>query len=190
MTPKILAFSGSARSESYNHRALDHAVAGARTAGAEVTLIRLRDFSLPIYDGDLEAQAGLPAGALELKELFKAHQGLLIASPEYNSSFSALLKNTLDWVSRAHAGESGLAPYRNKVAVLVAASPGALGGARGLRQLREILAVLGVLVLPRQYTIPHADQDLEAGRESPRHVDALLGVGAELAQACRKWNRA
>ena len=97
------------------------------------------------------------------------------------------MKNTLDWISRAHEGESGLVPYRNKVAALVAASTGPLGGVRGLRQLREILAVLGVLVLPRQHTVPHAAQDLEAGREQARHVDALMGVGAELAGACLKW---
>ena len=188
MTPKILAFSGSARDDSYNRRALTHAVAGAQAAGAEVTLLHLRDFPLPIYDGDLEAREGIPAPALQLKELFKAHHGLLIASPEYNSSFSALLKNTLDWVSRAHEGESGLVPYRNKVAALVAASTGPLGGARGLRQLREILAVLGVLVVPRQHTVAHAAQDLESGREEARHVEALAAVGAELAHACRKWN--
>ncbi len=188
MTPKILAFSGSARTDSYNRRALEHAVAGARAAGAEVSLIHLRDFSLPIYDGDLEARTGLPASVLELKRLFKVHHGLLIASPEYNSSISALLKNALDWVSRAHEGESGLVPYRNKIAALVAASTGPLGGVRGLRQLREILAVLGVLVLPGQHTIPHAAQDLEGGREAARHAETLAAVGAELAAACIKWH--
>src|SRR4051794_35159357 len=106
-TPRILAFAGSTRTESYNKKLVPIAVAGARAEGAEVTLIDLRDFPLPLFDQDLEAQ-GTPANAGKLKELFLAHHGLLIASPEYNSSITAVLKNAIDWVSR---GQPSLAAF-------------------------------------------------------------------------------
>src|SRR6185295_2879266 len=98
--PKILAFAGSMRKDSFNKKLIRVAAEGARSAGAEVTLIDLKDFPLPVYDGDLEAAEGLPAGAKKLKELFLQNQGLLIASPEYNSSIPGTLKNAIDWVSR------------------------------------------------------------------------------------------
>src|SRR5882724_2223682 len=97
MNPKILAFAGSARTASFNKRLVRIAVAGAQAAGAEVTLIDLRDFPLPVMDQDLEEREGLPENARKLKELFLQHQGLLISSPENNSSMSALFKNTIDW---------------------------------------------------------------------------------------------
>ena len=112
--PRILAFAGSAREESFNKRLVRVAAAGAEAAGVACTVLDLRDFPLPIYDGDLEAAEGLPENAKRLRELFLAHQGLLIASPEYNSSISPLLKNTLDWVSRAPAASDrrGSRPVR------------------------------------------------------------------------------
>lgn len=155
---KILAFSGSTREGSWNRKLVAVAAQAAREAGAEVTLIDLRDYALPLYDGDLEAKEGLPDAAVALKTLFKDHQGLLIASPEYNSGFSGVLKNTIDWVSRQHGEESGLVPYRGKVAALLAASPGGLGGIRGLAMLRLILNGLQVMVIPQQHALSRAGQ--------------------------------
>jgi NAD(P)H-dependent FMN reductase len=185
MNPKILAFAGSTRNGSFNRQALDHAVQGARDAGAEVTLIDLRDYSLPLYNGDLEESHGLPEAAIRLKGLFKSHQGLLLGCPEYNSSITPLLKNTLDWVSREHDGESGLAPYEGKLAALVAASAGNLGGLRGLRHVREILTTLQVLVIPKQMGLARADKEL-ADPASPR-LKGLAETGKALADAIRRW---
>jgi NAD(P)H-dependent FMN reductase len=186
---KILALSGSLRSESYNTLALTHTVRGAREAGADVTVLDLADFALPIYHGDLEAQ-GMPAPARALKTLFKAHQGLLIASPEYNGSLSPLLKNTLDWVSRAVDGESGLVPYAGKFAGIVAASSGVSGGQRGLRHLREILTILQVIVLPRQHTVAHAGQTLASDTPEAAQITGLETVGRELAHSLARWHQA
>ncbi len=135
--PKILAFAGSTRSASFNKRLARIAAEGARKAGADVTFIDLRDYPMPLYDGDLEDKEGLPANAKKLKEIFLAHKGLLIASPEYNSSMPGVLKNTIDWVSRvSDPKEVPLACFDGKVATLMSASPGALGGLRGLVHLR------------------------------------------------------
>jgi chromate reductase, NAD(P)H dehydrogenase (quinone) len=132
---------------------------------------------MPLYDGDLEDRDGLPDNALRLKALFKEHDALLIASPEYNSSIPPLLKNTIDWVSREWQGESGLVPYQNKVAAILAASPGQLGGMRMLPHLRQMLNTLGVLVLPGQFALSNADQafDAETGAlKSPARLHALV----------------
>jgi NAD(P)H-dependent FMN reductase len=158
IAPRILAFAGSTRRESFNKRLIRIAVEAARQAGAEVTHIDLADFPLPLFEQDLEAEAGLPQNAVALKTLFLEHEGLLIASPEYNSSITPLLKNTIDWVSRQLPGEASLAAYKGKVAAIVAASPGKLGGLRGLVHLRSILGNIGVLVLPDQLAVPEAHQ--------------------------------
>lgn len=175
--PKILAFSGSIRRGSWNRKLIRAAVDAAGAAGGDVTLIDLADYPLPLYDGDLEDRDGLPDNALRLKALFKEHDALLIASPEYNSSIPPLLKNTLDWVSREWQGESGLVPYQNKVAAILAASPGTLGGMRMLPHLRQILNTLGVLVLPGQFSLARADTafDEENGAlKSPARLHALV----------------
>ena len=145
-TPRILAFAGSTRKESYNTRLVHIAAEGARQAGAEVTVIDLKDYPLPLFDEDLESEQGAPESAGRLKQLFLSHQGLLISSPEYNSSITPLLKNTIDWVSRPAPDESPLAAYQGKFATLMAASPGALGGLRGLVHLRSIRVNIGVTV--------------------------------------------
>lgn len=161
MAARILAFAGSTRTGSFNKRLIRLAVRGAQEAGAEVTLIDLRDLPMPLYDGDLEATEGLPANAVRFKELMLAHQGLLIASPEYNSAFSGVLKNTLDWASRSAPGEAPLACFANKVAALMSASPGALGGLRGLVHLRLMLSNIRVLVLPDQVAVSKAHEAFE-----------------------------
>lgn len=172
---KILALAGSTRRDSLNRTLIQAATAIAQGAGAEVTLLDLNDYPLPLYNGDLEAREGLPESALRLKTLFKSHDALMIASPEYNSSVSPLLKNTLDWVSREWQGESGLLPYQNKLAAIMAASPGALGGMRMLPHLRQILNTLGVMVLPGQFSLAHADQAFDdTGLKSPQRLESLI----------------
>lgn len=158
--PRLLAFAGSLRKASYNRRLIPVLVEGARAGGAEVTLIDLRDFPLPIYDGDLEAE-GMPDAVRALQDLMREHDGLLVSTPEYNGSMPALVKNTLDWISRPMAeGGSGTALFRGKVAGIVAASPGALGGLRSLLVLRDALAKLGMIVLPEQAAVGNAAERL------------------------------
>src|SRR5262245_14759187 len=131
-TPRILAFAGATRTESFNKKLVKVVAGQVKDAGADVTTIDLRDYPMPLYDGDLEEQQGLPENAKKLKDLFKSHHGFLISAPEYNSSITGVLKNTIDWVSRPLPGEKRLEAYVGKTALLVAASPGALGGLRGL----------------------------------------------------------
>ena len=155
--PRIVAFSGSARRESLNARLVRVAAADAEAAGADVQLVDLADYPMPLYDGDLEKDSGLPKAARDLKALMRDSDGLLIASPEYNSSITPLLKNTIDWVSRAESkDEPGLVAYRGKVAALLSASPGGLGGLRGLVHLRAILGNIGMHVIPQQRALSRA----------------------------------
>jgi chromate reductase, NAD(P)H dehydrogenase (quinone) len=149
---KILAFSGSARRDSWNQRLVRIAAGYARELGCEVTELNLGELELPIFDEDLE-KGGTPAGATRLKQLMFAHQALLIACPEYNSSITPLLKNSIDWASRPAAGEKPLQAFRGKVCGLMSASPGALGGLRGLVHVRAILGNIGVLVIPDQVAV-------------------------------------
>ncbi len=156
--PRILAFAGSTRMGSFNKKLVKIAASGAKAAGAEVTHLDLRDIPLPQYDQDFEDREGLPAHARKLKDLMLAHQGFLISSPEYNSSISGVLKNAIDWASRPVPGEGSLACFSGKTAVLMSASPGMLGGLRGLVTLRSILGNLGTLVLPDQIAVAKAGE--------------------------------
>ena len=156
--PRILAFAGSTRTESFNKQLARIAVTAARAAGAEVTLVDLRDLPMPLFDQDLEAREGLPVQARRFKELLLSHEGLLISSPEYNSSLPGVLKNAIDWASRPDPGEAPLACFTGKVAALFSASPGALGGLRGLVHLRAMLENIRVMVLPDQLAIPRAHE--------------------------------
>ena len=186
--PKILAFAGSTREESFNKRLVTIAASGARAAGAQVTELDLRDLPLPLFDQDLETREGLPPNARKLQELLKAHDGLLIASPEYNSSISGVLKNAIDWASRAAPGEMPLAGFVDKVAVIMSASPGGLGGLRGLVHLRMILGNIHVLVLPEQMAIARAQDAFQPdGRlKDPRQHTAVEQLGATLTQVLVK----
>lgn len=189
---KILAFAGSARRDSLNKKLARFAAEAARAAGAEVTFIDLDDYPMPLYHGDLEAQSGMPENALKLRDLFLAHEALIIASPENNGSVSALLKNTLDWLSRGigdgKGRDSGLAPYAGKTALMLAASPGAFGGVRGLPQLRHILATLGVIVLATQVVLPRAHEafDGHGALKDPKPVEAAV---QQLVEVSRKLAR-
>jgi NAD(P)H-dependent FMN reductase len=156
---RLLAFSGSTRTGSLNQRLLDVAVAQAREAGAEVNSIALRDFDLPLYDGDLEANA-FPASADRLRALFIEADGFLIASPEYNGGMSGVLKNAIDWASRPREGEpmTALPAFRGKVAGIMAASISPFGGLRGLLALRQTLATIQTLVVTEQVLVPFAEK--------------------------------
>ena len=186
--PRILAFVGSSRKDSVNKKLLRVAAAAAEGAGADVTILDLAEYPLPLYDGDLEASAGLPENVRKLKALFLEHQGLMISAPEYNSSITPLLKNTIDWVSRPADGEGRLAAYQNKVAVLMAASPGALGGMRGLVHVRAILQNIGVMVLPDQRAIGGAmDAFDETGHlKDEKQKASIEGLGTQLAEVLEK----
>ncbi len=165
--PRILAFAGSLRAASYNKKLAKVAAECARAAGAEVIYVDLRDLPLPVFDEDIEAQ-GFPENATKLKELMKSHDGFLIACPEYNSSITAALKNAIDWASRERPNEKTLECFDGKVAALMSASPGALGGLRGLVAVRMLLGNIRVLVLPEQVAVPQAHQ---AFNESGTLVD-------------------
>lgn len=182
--PKILAFAGSARKDSWNKKLVNIAARGAYAAGAEVTLIDLRDFPLPLYDGDDESENGVPANALRLRELMLSHQGLLLASPEYNGSLSPLLKNVIDWTSRPVDGSLGLAPYSGKVAALLSTSPGGFGGLRGLVHVRAILGNIGVIVMPEQLAVGVAHEAFatDGSMTNPKQQAAVEELGTGLAR--------
>lgn len=180
-TPRILAFSGSARKGSLNQVIAGAAAQGALQAGADVTVVSLGDYELPLFDQDLEAE-GTPENAVKLKALFVEHDGFLIGCPEYNSSITPLLKNAIDWVSRPAEGEKPMVAYRGKTAALVAASPGALGGMRGLNHVRSILTNIGVYVIPSQVAVPVAHEKIADGEVTEdRTREKLVGIGRELA---------
>lgn len=186
--PKILAFSGSLRKGSYNQQVVTIAAGGARAAGAEVTVLDLREIPLPVYDADLEAGEGLPDNVRTLKGLMRSHDGFLIGSPENNSTLSAALKNAIDWASRPDGDEPTLACFKDKTAVIMAASPGGLGGLRGLGHLRSILSSIGVLVLPEQKAIPRVHEALAADGtlSDPGLQHAIEALGARLAEVLAK----
>jgi NAD(P)H-dependent FMN reductase len=188
MAPRILAFAGSARRESFNKKLVPIAARGARDAGAEVTLIDLKDFPLPLFDQDLEAEQGVLENGKKLKKLFVDHDGLLIASPEYNSSITAVLKNVIDWVSRPAPGEPPLVAFKGKFAALMSASPGALGGLRGLVHVRSILENIGVIVLPDQFAVGRAHEAFQpdGSLTDPRRHAGVEALGKTLASFLTK----
>lgn len=166
--PSIIAFAGSAREESFNKKLIRIAAAGAEAAGADVEILDLRHFPLPLYDGDVEAQDGVPANAEVLRKKMAACDGLLISAPEYNSSITPLLKNTIDWATRLPGGKPSLEAFQGKLVVLMSASPGGFGGMRGLVHLRAILGSIGAIVLPQTRSVRDA---FKAFDESGRLVD-------------------
>jgi len=186
---RILAFAGSTRKDSYNYKLVQVAAEAARSAGADVTLIDLKQYDLPLYNEDFERVNGLPENAKQLKQLFFEHHGFLIASPEYNSSISPLLKNVIDWVSRRAEGETPLQAYQDKTAALLAAAPGT-GGRRGLTHLRSILTNIGTLVIPRQFTLAHAAQAFGDDGQllDEKQSQAVVNVCKNLVEETSKLN--
>lgn len=150
---KLLAFSGSLRRQSFNQSIVECAAQGAINAGASVTVVHLKDYIAPLFNEDDEALTGMPDTAKALKHLMIEHDGFLIASPEYNSGYSAALKNAIDWASRMEEGEKPLQAFQNKTATLMACSPGALGGMRVLVPTRMLLGNIGMHVHPSQQAI-------------------------------------
>jgi chromate reductase len=188
--PKILAFAGSARLDSFNKKMVKIAALGAQEVGAEVTYLDLRDLPMPLFDQDLYNSQGFPENVLKFKALLKAHQGLLIACPEYNSSITPLLKNALDWASRSEPDEPpmSLTCFKNKVAVIMSAAGGGLGGLRGLVHVRAILGNMGVLVLPDQKSIPSAYQafDEQGNLRDMEQQESVKNLGVKLAHILGK----
>ncbi len=189
---KILAFAASSRKDSLNKKLIRVAVEGAEEAGAEVTLIDLLDYPMPIYNGDLEDKDGLPEHAKSFKQILTDHDGILIASPEYNSAFPALLKNAIDWASRSEsADEPRLSAYQNKIAGIMCATPGGSGGMKGLLFLRLQLEYIGVIVLPNQQSVSQAHNafDDQGDLIDENKQKAVKSVGADLANTLVKMNR-
>jgi chromate reductase, NAD(P)H dehydrogenase (quinone) len=185
---KVLVFAGSTRKGSFNKKLAKIATEAARAAGAEVTHMDLRDLPMPLYDGDLEATEGLPPNGRKFKDLLLAHDAFLIASPEYNSSISGVLKNAIDWASRPVPGEKPLECFTGKIVGLCSASPGGVGGMRGLFAVRGILTHIGSIVLPAQVTVSHADQAFdEQGRLKDPNIKASIDrLAAEVIKVASK----
>jgi NAD(P)H-dependent FMN reductase len=187
--PRILAFAGSLREHSLNRRVLKTAIKGAEAAGAEVTYIDLRDYPMPIYNLDEHERGGFDENALKLQGLLTRHEGLLIASPEYNGSLAAALKNAIDWASRPSDRYERSKVFRGKVAAMMSASPGSLGGVRSLAHLRGVLTSVGVHVLPQEVAVTFAEDRFGGGGEEmtdEKMRGSLEALGAALVAMLRK----
>jgi NAD(P)H-dependent FMN reductase len=184
---KIIALAGSLREQSYNQQLIEVAAQGARESGAEVQIVKLADFNIPLFSEDLEAEE-TPSGVNDLKRLFAESQGILLANPEYNGSISGVLKNALDWLSRPSKDEDIGSAFQGKVAGIMAASPGSLGGLRGLSHTRDVLFNLGVSVLPNQIAIPAAYQAFnEKGQlADEKQQTAVSTLGAQVADIAER----
>ena len=187
-SPKILAFAGSTRKESFNKKLVRLAADAARKAGGNLTLMDLKDLPLPLFDQDLEEQQGRPDNAARLAELMASHDAFLIAAPEYNSSITAVLKNAIDWASRPVEGQPPLFAFRGKIAALMAASPGALGGLRGLVHVRAILGNIGVIVLPDQVAVPQAHEafDSQGALKDAKLAAKVKSLAESLVETTRR----
>ena len=178
MVVRVLVLPGSTRTDSFSKKLGRAAAAIVKEAGGEATFVDLRDHAMPLYDGDLEAAQGLPAAAVSLRAVVKQHQAVLFATPEYNASLSAVLKNAIDWLSRPYAAEPGVSVWKNKTAGLLSASPGALGGMRALVHLRQVLMNLGVLVVTEQFALGNATSAFgpDGGLVDPKTKASVLTV--------------
>jgi chromate reductase, NAD(P)H dehydrogenase (quinone) len=180
---KILVIPGSLRTGSLNARLAAAAAYQFAQAGAEVTRLSLGDFPLPIYDGDLQTKSGVPKNAVNLKRMMSAHHGVLIVTPEYNSSVPPLVKNTIDWVTRVHdAHETRGQIFRQRAFAIAAASEGRLGGTRCLAALRLILSACHATVIPNQLALSFADQaydDMDRLKH-PADIEALNALVRQL----------
>lgn len=178
---RLMVLAGSSRPGSYNGKLAQVARGMAVHAGAQVTLLDLRSLALPVYDAEIEA-AGIPVGAVKLRDALAQHDAIIVASPEYNGFPTPLLINSFDWVSRVPAGNgmpAGLAALAGKPVGVMSASPGPLGGMRSLMFTRQFLHnVLGMVVVPEQFALPAAAQafDTEGQLRDEKHTQATLRV--------------
>jgi NAD(P)H-dependent FMN reductase len=184
--PKILVIPGSVRNHSHNARLAALAAKELTLADAEVSQISLFDYILPLYDPDHDMVSGPPPNAVKLKQMMAAHDGVFIASPEYNASISPLMKNAIDWVSRVRErGEQPYAAFHGRPFALGSASPDVLGGARGLLALRQVLELgCGALVIPEQVIVPQAENafdDLDNLKDA-RQATALKSLVRRLVE--------
>lgn len=184
MPPKILAFAGSTRAGSYNKMLLKIAAQGAKQAGADVTVVDLKDFPMPMYDGDLEEREGMPGNSKKVKKMMVDSDGFLIATPEYNGSISGVLKNAIDWVSRTEGGGEDLTAFIGKTAVVMSTSTGRYGAVRSCSHLAYILWKVGTLVLPNYLALPFADQafDDQGQLKDPKVHAKVHALGQSLAK--------
>lgn len=153
---KVVAFAGSTRKDSVNQKLVIEAAELAQGMNANTTVINFKDYPIPLYEGDFEAEQGMPENAKKLRQLMIQSEIILIASPEYNGSLSGLLKNAIDWASRSETGGSSREAFKGKKFVIMSASPGSSGGARGLVHLRTILENIGGVVMPQQLVVADA----------------------------------
>ncbi len=188
---RIALISGSLRKESYNTRLIRFVGEQVKDAGVEIDEISLLDLDLPLMNEDLEKN-GHPASVLELKQRMIAADGFLVGCPEYNGSNTPALKNAIDWASRPREGEPTLACFRGKVAGLLAASPGRLGGIRGLRHVRTILSGIGTLVVPTEFGLSGAgDAFDETGHLKDEGAAKMaVAVGESVVKIARAFKKA
>lgn len=192
MTIKVLALCGSARRESLNRKLLDIAARGARDNGSEVSFISLADYPIPLYDGDFEQAHGVPENVRKLQRLFAEHAALLIASPEHNGGYTASLKNALDWISRpCENGEPGVRLFATKVAAVISASPGPMGGLRSMLGMRGVLEKLGAVVIPQGFSLGSAHLAfMRDGTLADEKADGeVRTVGASLVDVAQRLAR-
>ncbi|HEX6812893.1 MAG TPA: NAD(P)H-dependent oxidoreductase [Planctomycetota bacterium] len=188
MTIRVLVVPGATRTEAFSKKLARACGKLVEQAGAQATVIDLRDFAMPLYDGDLEAQEGVPEGAVRLRGVVKQHEALMFCSPEYNSSIPAVLKNTIDWLSRPYQAEPGVSAFKGKTAAVMSSSPGALGGLRGLVHLRQILMNLGVLVITEQFALGNAGSAFAADGSlaDARQSATVLGIAQRLVHVASR----
>jgi NAD(P)H-dependent FMN reductase len=168
---KIAAICGSLRRQSYNMIILKLVVEQLKSLGHEVNIIDINDFNVPLFSQDIEESTGMPESVKKMKMIVHNAEAILIASPEYNGSFSGVLKNAIDWISRGiTADESVYASFMGKPAAIMAASPGRLGGMRALMQLRHVMSSLGCNVMAKQVAVPEAHQ---MGEQATRDLHDL-----------------
>jgi NAD(P)H-dependent FMN reductase len=192
-TPRILVMAGSSRSDALSRRVAVACVRPLQAAGAEVSLLELADYPAPLYNGDLEAESGLPETIVRLQQTLHASDGLLVVNPEYNGSVTPLLKNTLDWCSRPNPADrerSGGAVYAGRAAAVVGCSPGGLGGMRVLFHVRDILGYLGMHVIPQQLSVANAgtaigDEGSLRDETQRKMLDTLATALTETARRLR-----
>lgn len=189
---RLLFIAGSSREKSFNKRLAKLGERVADANGIPATFVDLGDYPMPMYNGDMEIKEGAPENARKLKALMQIHGGIFIASPEYNASFSPLLKNAIDWVSHTRdEGEAPLEVFKTRVFALGSASPGGMGGLRGLSQLRLVLEIgLNALVLPDQFAVPRAMEafDENGHLKNKDSQETFKQLIQKLARAARVLN--